>query len=62
MEEKLRELEARVASLEQDRERFMKAMRGALQMMLENPMASAMMPKEMKRDLRAYLEQNGTPS
>jgi len=55
----LADLQHRVESLEQDRERFMKALHGAVGMLLENPMASAMMPKEMKRDLRAYLEKNG---
>ena len=52
------ELRSRIQSLENDRERFLKALRGAVGMLLENPMASAMMPKEMKRDLRVYLEQN----
>jgi hypothetical protein len=52
-------LEARIESLELDRERFLKALRGAVAMLLENPMASAMMPKDMKRDLRIYLENNG---
>jgi hypothetical protein len=57
-EQELADLQARVESLEQDRERFMKAFRGAIAMLMENPMASAMMPKDMKRDLRTYLEQN----
>lgn len=62
-EEKIEHLTRRIESLEQDRERFMKALHGAVGMLLDNPMASAMMPKEMKNDLRAYIErQNATAS
>jgi hypothetical protein len=53
------ELAARVKSLEDDRERFLHAMKGAVAMLLDNPMTSTMMPKKMKEDLREYLEKNG---
>lgn len=46
----------RVQSLEADRDRFMNAMRGAAEMCLQNPLVVSMLPKQMKTDLRAYLD------
>lgn len=48
-------LEERLAAIEEKIVRFENAMIGAARMMLDNPMASAMMPKKMKEDLRAFL-------
>lgn len=48
-------LEARVQALEADRDRFLTALTYAVEMVLKNPMASAMLPKQMKADLKTYL-------
>ena len=55
--ERLERNEARIVALEADRDRFLKALRGAVEMLLENPMATAMMPKQMKEDLRRYIKE-----
>jgi hypothetical protein len=49
-------LEERVAALEADRARFLAALRGAAEMCLKNPMVVAMIPKQMKEDLRKYID------
>jgi hypothetical protein len=54
--ERLSKIEARLKSVEEDRDRFLNALRGAAEMCLGNPMVSALIPKDMKNDLRAYLE------
>jgi hypothetical protein len=53
--QRLNALEARIAALEADRDRFLGALRGAAEMCLQNTLVVSMLPKKMKEDLRAYL-------
>jgi hypothetical protein len=57
-EERLAQLECRIALVEADRDRLLNAMKEAAKMALQNPMVVAMMPKAMKEQLRAYTERH----
>lgn len=50
-------LEARIKALEDNNERLMNALAAAAEMALSNGMAKAMMPKKMRDDLSAYIQQ-----
>jgi len=50
-------IEQRLALLEEKITRFENAIFSAADMMLQNPVASAMMPKEIKTQLRQYLDE-----
>lgn len=48
-------IEERLSAVEEKIARFENALFGAAKQLLDNPMASAMLPKEMKTTLREYL-------
>lgn len=49
-------IEERLASLEADRDRFLKALKSAAEMALKNPLVSATIPREMKESLKEYVK------
>ena len=49
-------LEARVKSLEADRDRFLAALKQAVAEIIKNPIAMATMPKAMREYLKKYAQ------
>jgi hypothetical protein len=49
-------MEQRLVALEADRDRFLAALKGAAGMCLKNPMVAGMLPKQMRDDLKKYVE------
>ena len=55
---RIMELEERVSELEKNQARFLMAIKGAAEKMLQNPMVMAALPREMKEQIKKYIGEN----